>query len=160
MFRADENTLVVLYRRAMTWYPERFRTQYGEAMVETFALELARVRASQSATAIASFAVFITLDWATSVLMTRIRGVREHIPRAAVLMLVIAVALELGRSGPRTALLTPPVCAADLFLLSSILVVTAAIHAFVASHDVRDRNRIVNDDPEPTSLSTPSLPPI
>lgn len=62
---------IVIYRFLARAYPRRFRASYEEAIVETFALELERVRSRSSAVRLAVFWSFMAADLFAAVTMTR-----------------------------------------------------------------------------------------
>jgi hypothetical protein len=70
--RLAEDCSVAVYRRLVRAYPRRFRLRYEHAIVEAFALELARVRGAASGRAVTWFWVLMLVDLVASVTMTRV----------------------------------------------------------------------------------------
>ena len=74
---------VACYRAFMVGYTRRFRGRYEEAIVDAFALELARVRALGSRSALAAFWALMTIDLVAGVIMTRGRDIYRRLAHDA-----------------------------------------------------------------------------
>jgi hypothetical protein len=69
--RCSNDRSITFYRLLMLGYPRRFRAIYEEAIVDTVALELERVRERRSPRALLGFWAFMLLDLVAGVATTR-----------------------------------------------------------------------------------------
>jgi hypothetical protein len=74
---------IALYRVLIRAYPERFRTRYGQAILDAFVSELDAVRSRSSASALIAFWTFMITDGLVGIVATRGSDARRRISHSA-----------------------------------------------------------------------------